>query len=212
MAFYGPSTPPNTGFLAYQATERKSFRISATGVLLELEATHNVVKKLKLVGQPSKVHKNTAFISGMFNSSLEVAKFEGAALKTVSGIRGQVKKALKADDGSFRATFEDKPLRSDLVVMRAWVPVRAMQASKSKQHITTPPLTLTPHLSTHPHTAPLHSPSHHLSTHPHTPTLPHPHTTLPFSPSLRCPYLPCITLYPPYACQASTVTEAVSCG
>ena len=157
MAFYGPSTPPNTGFLAYQATERKSFRISATGVLLELEATHNVVKKLKLVGQPSKVHKNTAFISGMFNSSLEVAKFEGAALKTVSGIRGQVKKALKADDGSFRATFEDKPLRSDLVVMRAWVPVRAKQ-SKSK-HITSPPL---------------HSPSHHLSTHPHTPTLPTP--------------------------------------
>ena len=201
MAFYGPSTPPNTGFLAYQATERKSFRISATGVLLELEATHNVVKKLKLVGQPSKVHKNTAFISGMFNSSLEVAKFEGAALKTVSGIRGQVKKALKADDGSFRATFEDKPLRSDLVVMRAWVPVRAKQAraSSTSHH----------HLSTHPHTTspltltPRHC-RHHLST--------HPHTTLPFSPSLRCPYLPCIILYPPYACQASTVTEAVSCG
>ena len=32
MAFYGPATPPNTGFLAYQQAEKKSFRISTTGV------------------------------------------------------------------------------------------------------------------------------------------------------------------------------------
>ena len=124
MAFYGPSIPPNTGLLAYQAADgKKSFRVSATGVVLELEENHSIVKKLKLVGTPTKVHKNTAFVGGMFNSSLEVAKFEGAAIKTVSGIRGRVKKALKADDGSFRATFEDKLLRSDMIVLRAWVPV-----------------------------------------------------------------------------------------
>lgn len=95
-----------------------------TGTALEQEATPSVVKKLKLVGTPTKVFKNTAFISGMFNSQLEVAKFEGAKLKTVSGIRGQIKKAIKdGEAGSFRATFEDKILLSDIVICRLWVPV-----------------------------------------------------------------------------------------
>ena len=100
------------------------FRISLTGNVLEQKATSTVVKKLKLVGHPYKIFKNTAFISGMFNSALEVSKFEHAKIKTVSGIRGSIKKALKeGEPGSFRATFEDKVLISDLVICRLWVPV-----------------------------------------------------------------------------------------
>ena len=122
---WAPVTPPNTGILAFQNVKSRqtNFRIAASGVVLELDHSCHVVKKLKLVGTPYKVFKNTAFLKGMFNSELEVARYEGAALRTVSGIRGMVKKALSAGKGNFRATFEDKILMSDIVFCRAWVPV-----------------------------------------------------------------------------------------
>jgi len=124
--FYGPITPPNTGFIAFQTLSNQvpTFRVSATGVVLELDQSVSVVKKLKLTGHPYKIFKNTAFIKDMFNSRLEVSKFIGAAIRTVSGIRGQVKKAEGSPEGAFRAGFEDKILKSDIVFLRTWYPVQ----------------------------------------------------------------------------------------
>ncbi len=83
----------------------------------------NIVKKLKLTASPFKIFKNTAFIQGMFNSALECAKFEGAFVRTVSGIRGQIKKCLKSPEGAFRAAFEDRIVASDIVFLPTWYPV-----------------------------------------------------------------------------------------
>lgn len=124
--FYGPLVAPNTGFCCVQSFSNKnpSFRVAATGVVLNVDESTEIVKKLKLTGFPYKIFRNTAFIKDMFNSSLEIAKFEGAAIKTVSGIRGQIKRALSKPDGHFRATFEDKILMSDIVFLRAWYPIK----------------------------------------------------------------------------------------
>ncbi|XP_033193694.1 ribosome biogenesis protein BMS1 homolog isoform X2 [Bombus vancouverensis nearcticus] len=120
--FWGPVTPQSTGILAVQdvATRVPGFRIAATGSIVEMDKSTQIMKKLKLTGVPMKIYKKTAFIKDMFNSALEVAKFEGARIKTVSGIRGQIKKAVSKPEGCFRATFEDKILLSDIVFCRTW--------------------------------------------------------------------------------------------
>jgi ribosome biogenesis protein BMS1 len=124
--FYGPLVAPNTGFCCVQSFSNKNpgFRIAATGVVLNVDESTEIVKKLKLTGHPYKIFRNTAFIRDMFGSSLEIAKFEGASIRTVSGIRGQIKRALSKPDGHFRATFEDKILMSDIVFLRAWYPIK----------------------------------------------------------------------------------------
>lgn len=124
--FYGPLIAPNTGFCCVQSFSNKNpgFRVAATGVVLNVDESTEIVKKLKLTGHPYKIFRNTAFIKDMFSTSLEIAKFEGASIRTVSGIRGQIKRALSKPEGYYRATFEDKILMSDIVFLRAWYPVK----------------------------------------------------------------------------------------
>ncbi|KHN98177.1 ribosome biogenesis protein (Bms1) [Metarhizium album ARSEF 1941] len=123
---YAPLIAPSTGFVCFNSFSPAGagFRIAATGTVLSVDESTEIVKKLKLTGVPYKIFKNTAFIKDMFNSSLEIAKFEGASVRTVSGVRGQIKRALSKPEGHFRATFEDKILLSDIVFLRAWYPIK----------------------------------------------------------------------------------------
>jgi len=121
-AMRAPVAPQGTGFLAVQKMDanQQGFRIAATGTVLHQDYTAKVQKKLKLVGYPMKIYKNTAFVKDMFTSQLEATKFEGAQVKTVSGIRGIIKKALKAPEGTVRISFEDRILASDIIICRTW--------------------------------------------------------------------------------------------
>ena len=127
-SFYGPLCNPNTPFMGVQFVDNEnlsgSFRIALTGTVEEIDTQVEIVKKLKLVGYPSKIFKNTAFVKDMFSSMMEVAKFEGAQIKTVSGIRGEIKRALSKPEGEYRATFEDKIVMSDTIILRTWYPVK----------------------------------------------------------------------------------------
>jgi ribosome biogenesis protein BMS1 len=139
--FYGPLVAPNTGFSCVQSLSNKApgFRIAATGVVLNVDESTEIVKKLKLTGHPYKIFKNTAFIKDMFQTSLEIAKFEGASIRTVSGVRGQIKRALSKPEGHYRATFEDKILMSDIVFLRAWYPIKPHRFYNLVTNLLTPP-------------------------------------------------------------------------
>lgn len=120
---YAPATPPSTGVLFIRNWDSiESFRISATGLVLESAPSFRMVKKLKLVGYPYKIFKNTTFVKDMFSSDLEANKCLRSKLQTVSGIRGEIKKAI-GQKGNFRATFEDKLVNSDIIMLKAWIQV-----------------------------------------------------------------------------------------
>ena len=112
--FYGSSHSTQHQLLWFNSlsADPPRFRVTATGLVSDVDHSNKIVKKLKLTGVPCKNFKNTAFIKDMFSSALAVAKFEVDNVWTVSGITGQITKASSKPDGVFRATFEDKVLKS----------------------------------------------------------------------------------------------------
>ena len=69
---FGPLVPPQTGVIAVQnlASGLSSWRISATAVVMELDARFDIMKKLKLVGHPYRIERHTAYIKDMFTSEV----------------------------------------------------------------------------------------------------------------------------------------------
>ncbi|KAK1445006.1 ribosome biogenesis protein Bms1/Tsr1 [Babesia gibsoni] len=121
---YGPLAPPSLAVVAIRDWSRiPQYRISATGVVVGTNQDFTIKKKLKVQGVPYKIMKNTAFIKDMFTSELEVIKCLGSRIVTTSGIRGEIKKAVDKN-GAFRATFEDKILLSDIVLLKAFITVK----------------------------------------------------------------------------------------
>lgn len=81
----------------------------ATGSIVGIDDSIKIRKKLKIVGVPKQIFNKTAIVEGLFNSEAECAKFDGAKVQTVSGIRGIIKRHAKGTSpGAVRATFEDK--------------------------------------------------------------------------------------------------------
>ncbi|KAG8193599.1 hypothetical protein JTE90_000232 [Oedothorax gibbosus] len=140
-AFWGPITQQKSGVLGVQKVHEISdhFRIAAVGSITEVNQVTQIMKKLKLIGYPREIFRKTAFIKDMFHSPLEVAKYEGAAIKTVSGIKGEIKKAQRTPAGDFRATFEDKILMSDIINLRTWVAVQVPQFCINVTSLLMPP-------------------------------------------------------------------------
>ena len=84
VTFYGSRSlaTGNTGFCAFNflSADTPGFSVTATGVVLDVDRSTMIVKKLKLklTGVPYEIFKNTAFIIDMLSGALEVAKFEVA--------------------------------------------------------------------------------------------------------------------------------------
>lgn len=81
-----------------------------------------IYKKLNLIGKVYQVNGSTSFVKGMFTSSLEANKFLLSNIKTISGIRGVIKKNV-SKIGNVRCTFEAPVLKNDTVFLSTFVKV-----------------------------------------------------------------------------------------
>lgn len=147
VQFEGHHVQPGTPVCLIKDPFTDNFRISGQGTVTEVfscperdendinvkgyknfnpnKVVGDLLKKIKLVGYPHKIHQNTAIIKDMFNSEKEVIKFQSGCLKTVSGLRGEIKKPV-GKNGLFRASFEGQILMKDIVFLACYVPINVL--------------------------------------------------------------------------------------
>lgn len=118
--FYGYSVPTGTNIVAFQDVEATNFRVCLNGIITETTEQSQVYKKLKLVGFPHDIIRYNAIVRGMFTTKLEAAAFMGAGVRTVSGIRGIIKKP-QDQKGDVRVTFENMIRKTDVVFLKTFV-------------------------------------------------------------------------------------------
>jgi len=127
MLFYGPSVPSGTSFVIFDAT--KSYRILASGQVLDASGVVEMKRKIKLIGYPKQVMGQTAIIQSMFSSDVEASRFVHARLTCASGLRGIIKNTI-GRSGDFRATFEGTLLGTDIVFVKCHAPVEPLTYMK----------------------------------------------------------------------------------
>lgn len=125
--YFGPKSIKNAGLVAFYSINEnlQAFRISGTGSSIEQIGNGQVVKKLRITGYPKDIHKKTAMVSNMFSSDVEASEFLGGLVRTVSGIRGEIKHAEK--NGVVRCSFESQLVKSDIVFLNGWIKVKVKE-------------------------------------------------------------------------------------
>ena len=120
-------------------TQGANFDILFTGNVLSNNSTLNIFKKAKLKGTVYNSFRKTAFVKNMFSNEMEIFRFMGSLIQTISGTRGIIKKySINGPSGSFRATFEKNVMDGEIVFLRIWFPVEIYKKLEYKNFFELP--------------------------------------------------------------------------